>query len=143
MTLIVSNRQSSLDETPLVEGGFCAHRLAITVFGISSAVTEKKRTPPAAWEYPMLATFLGSTAQPFLTEYRLYTLHADGHIVDVRILRAAADSAAIIKVGRHSGQALELWSGARLVMEFPVRSAFLALGIRSNDPVTCSTARDE
>ena len=39
----------------------------------------------------MLATFLGSTAQPFLTEYRIYTLNSDGHIVDVRIIRAAQD----------------------------------------------------
>jgi DNA-binding SARP family transcriptional activator len=72
----------------------------------------------------MLATFLGSTAQPFLTEYRICTLNSDGHIVDVRIIRAAQDSVAIIEVGRHSGQALELWTGARLVKEFPVRSAF-------------------
>jgi hypothetical protein len=59
-----------------------------------------------------------------MVEYRVYTVDRDGHILGVKALVCADDAEAIDQATRlvMVDHAIELWSGARLVMRLGVKT---------------------
>lgn len=52
-----------------------------------------------------------------MTEYRLYTVGADGHFIGYEPLVCRDDGEAVVKAKRLvNGHAIEVWSGARFVI---------------------------